>query len=376
MNESPLQSRQSWWASTAARTSAGAIASSGPESRRITSRNPGRACRAIRSHSVAPTAVAVGGGERPARQLDPGERERLGRERQRLGAHHLQRGPLGLPAVEQVQHHVGAEPGGADAEAGVAERVRRPAGVRRAEEREEPGAGVDGAAPLVAEPQPLELGEGLEELAGQQVERRRPVVEPAGDAAAEVVDRVVAAPQDPVVRRSAGSSGTGCRSRRCPAGAASRSRPAARPTAARSSARSRRPAPCASAPAARATGTRWCRARPAAPARCARTPSAPPAPSRPCRGPRHAVSSWIRTPSRSAASASPQASRAGSTRALSSRVQSPARYVGESTSARIASRSRYSPSPASTGLLAATPTWCGSVATDSEPVSSKSQSMP
>ena len=101
---------------------------------------------------------------------------------------------------------------------------------------------------------PSSWGKVSKNWRGQQVERRRPVVELAGDPAAEVVDRVVAAPEDPVVAASAGSSGTGCRSRRCPAGAASRSRPAARPTAARSSARSRRPAPCASAPACTSEG--------------------------------------------------------------------------------------------------------------------------
>ena len=80
------------------------------------------------------------------------------------------------------------------------------------------------------------------------------------------------------------------------------------------------------------------------------------------------VSSWMRTPSRSAASASPQANRAGSTRALSSRVHRPARYVGESTSARTASPSRYSPSPARPASCGHA-TWYGSVATDSDPVS-------
>ena len=42
-----------------------------------------------------------------------------------LLAHHLQLGALGLRAVEQVEHHLGAEAGGADAEPGVARRRRR-----------------------------------------------------------------------------------------------------------------------------------------------------------------------------------------------------------------------------------------------------------
>ena len=106
----------------------------------------------------------------------------------------------------------------------------------------------------------------------------------AGDPPAEVVDRVVAAPEDPVVRGEpvvvelvAGVVDA------LPV-AASRSRPAARPTAARSSARSRRPAPCASGPASRATGTRWCRGRRGRRAPCGRTRSAPPRPRRPWRG--------------------------------------------------------------------------------------------
>ena len=53
----------------------------------------------------------------------------------------------------------------------------------------------------MAEAQSLQLREGLEELPGEQLEGRRPVVELAFEPAAEVVDGVVAAPQDPVVGR-------------------------------------------------------------------------------------------------------------------------------------------------------------------------------
>ena len=43
------------------------------------------------------------------------------------------------------------------------------------------------------------MREGPEELRLELVERRGPVVSAGADTAAEVVDRVVAAPQDPVV---------------------------------------------------------------------------------------------------------------------------------------------------------------------------------
>ena len=76
-----------------------------------------------------------------------------------------------------------------------------------------------------------------------------------------MVDRVVAAPQDPVV---AGQPVVVEQVRRVadplPVRPA-RPPPSARRSAARSSARSRRPAPSSAAAGAAATGTRWCRAR-------------------------------------------------------------------------------------------------------------------
>ena len=136
---------------------------------------------------------------RAAGRLDARPGERLGRERQRLGAHQVEPGALGVGAVEQVEHHLGTEPGRPDAQAGVAQGVRRATAVRRTEEGAEAGTGVDRAAPAMAEPQPLELGKGLEELPGEQLEGRRALVVGRPDVATEVVDRVVAAPQDPVV---------------------------------------------------------------------------------------------------------------------------------------------------------------------------------
>ena len=140
---------------------------------------------------------------------EPGDR--LRRERQRLGPHHLRCGSARCRARQQVEHHVRAEPGRADAEPGVAGRVGDPSAVRRAEERAEACAQVDRAAPGVAEPDAVELRERLEEVLGQQLERLVALVELGLDLAAEVVDRVVAAEQDPVVGGLAGSSGTGWR---------------------------------------------------------------------------------------------------------------------------------------------------------------------
>ena len=202
---------------------------------------------------------------------------------------------------------------------------------------------------------PSQLGEGLEELAGQQVERRRPVVELAGDPAAEVVDRVVAAPEDPVVRRQpvvvelvaavvdalpVPPADRGQLLGRQRLGhqrvVVDRHRVPAHPL------HERGERVGAEGDPPRTHGAR-------------RTPSAPPSRTRPCRGPRRACPRGSARRGARRRRRRPQASRAGSTRALSSRVQSPARYVGESTSARIASRSRYSPSPRLDRPPAATP---------------------
>jgi hypothetical protein len=72
--------------------------------------------------------------------------------------------------------------------------------MRGAEERAEPRAGVDRAAPLVGEAQAVELRERLEEVLGEDPRGGRPLVVAGPDVPAVVVDRVVAAPQDPVVR--------------------------------------------------------------------------------------------------------------------------------------------------------------------------------
>ena len=163
------------------------------------------------------------------------------------------------------------------------------------------------------------------------------------DPAAVVVERVVPAPQDPVVAGEPVVVELVRRRRRCPAGCR---QPIdvqlARRTAARSSARSRRPARCTAAAGAAATGRRWWRARPGAAADRRRTACAPASPSpsrRERRSPR--VCSWIRTPERRGRPGRrPQASRAGSSSAVP--VAVPERRRGTS-----ASRPRRAPRRAS-----------------------------
>src|SRR4051812_13034740 len=83
---------------------------------------------------VAPALVAVGLRQRAAGGLDPGPGEGLRRERERLGTHQLESGAFGVGALEEVEHHLGSEAGGADPEPGVAQGVRRAPTERRTEE--------------------------------------------------------------------------------------------------------------------------------------------------------------------------------------------------------------------------------------------------
>ena len=128
---------------------------------RSRSRDPPGPARAATRYGVR---IAVRLGQRPPGQLHPGRAQRLGRERDGLGPHQLQLRELGWLSAQEVQQHPGAEAAGTDAEPGVTGRVRQPALVRGAEERAEPRAGVDHAAPLVAEPHALQLRERLEEM--------------------------------------------------------------------------------------------------------------------------------------------------------------------------------------------------------------------
>ena len=129
----------------------------------------------------------------------PGEAQRLRRERGRLATHHGELGAFGAGAVGQVQHHLGREAGRADPQPGEPRGVDHCSAHRRAVEGAEPRAGVDRASPAMCETQPLELGERLEEVSAQRLERRGTLLERRVEPAGVVVDGVVAAPHDPVV---------------------------------------------------------------------------------------------------------------------------------------------------------------------------------
>ena len=240
--------------------------------------------------------------------------------------HHVQPRLFGARAVEQVEHHVGGEPGGADTQAGEAQRVRRTSAHRRAEHRAEPGAGVDDTAPAVREAHVGQLPEGLGDVLGQDPVRGAPVGQRGVDPTAEVVDGVVPAPQDAVV----GGEPVGVE-------LVARVRDA-RPVAPAHGGqllggqrlrrqdvvvhRDRLEAQRASSGRNAFAASTTCAAGTVPDAVCTRTrpPSTVTSSTR--------VPSAICTPNDSAARASPHASRAGSTRAQPSRSTRPARYVG------------------------------------------------
>ena len=78
------------------------------------------------------------------------------------------------------QHEVPQDPGSpaarADAQARVAQRVVHAPAERLAERHGEPRRRVDGAAPAVREPDPVELRERCPEVGGQRLERLRALV--------------------------------------------------------------------------------------------------------------------------------------------------------------------------------------------------------
>src|SRR4249920_3417194 len=95
--------------------------------------------------------AAVGAIERPLRQLDPDETERLRWPRERLVLDEVELGARGALPAEEIDEHLGAEAARRDTEAGVAERVRHPPLHGAAPEHAVARARVDGAAPHVAE---------------------------------------------------------------------------------------------------------------------------------------------------------------------------------------------------------------------------------
>ena len=273
----------------------------------------------------AAALAGVGLGHRPAGELDTGPAHRLGRERQRLAC-----APSPARCARSARRPAGpASPGRRTGwrprRARCSRRRRRPgrpfAVPQNAENREQvsmmpPQAWVNRS--------PSSCGEGLEEVLGQPQERLRVAVQPVVGAPAVVVDRVVAAPEDPpvvghpvVVEQVAGVG-------RRRAGRPSRRPRAAPRSAARSSARSRRPARRTTTAGAAAAGRRWSPAPPGAPS-AARTASGAPCRRRRTRAPARGCSRGSAPRGCRQAARSPQASRAGSTIATPSRSSTPPR---------------------------------------------------
>src|SRR3990170_2576961 len=138
---------------------------------------------------------------RPHRPPDAEEASGLRREGDRLRADHPEPRALGVEPVHNVEHGPRAEPRRADAETRVPDGIREPPVQRRPEEHREATARVDHAPPAVGEPDALERRERLEEVASEARVHLVVELEAPTDTAAEVVRRVEAAPQDPVVGR-------------------------------------------------------------------------------------------------------------------------------------------------------------------------------
>ena len=208
----------------------------------LSSRSRGRGGRgcAARRCGRAGAVLAV---ERPAGRLDADEPERLGRERQRLVACTKSVDVrYAAAAVEEVEHHLGAEAGRRHAEPGVADGVARPGPDIAVPQNTQNRLHVSMAPPQMwLKRDALELREGGEEVLAQRGPRLGPALQLRATLPPPVVDGVVAAPQDPVVlgQPVVVELVGGCRTG--PGGCASRSTSAARASAARSPCSSRRP---------------------------------------------------------------------------------------------------------------------------------------
>ena len=139
---------------------------------------------------------------RPAHDLDRGRPGGLRRDRERTRADEPQPEQVRVRAEDGVAQDPGRPAGRPDAQPRVAQRVVDAPAEGVPERDAEPRRGVDRAAPAVGEPDPVELREAsrrsgapaASNVAGRCVVRGL-------DRVAGVVDRVVAAPQDPVVGR-------------------------------------------------------------------------------------------------------------------------------------------------------------------------------
>ena len=209
----------------------------------------------------AAAVVAVGRREPVARELDHGPAQRLGRERDRLGAHVAQPRGLGVAAVEQVERGRGRRTA-RRRRRGRCSRSRRRAG-RRARCRRRPRSGDEVS---IAPPQrwvkrvPSSCGNVWKKCWASVANVGVVLVVARADRAAVAVDRVPAAVQDPVV----GGQPVVVELVAAVADALA-VLPADRATGrpARSPARSRRPARRSGGSRAAAADRRWWRAGPA-----------------------------------------------------------------------------------------------------------------
>ncbi len=119
---------------------------------------------------VALALIMIGPVQTPLHQAHYGVGDGLGREGQGLLPHHAKPGALGIQAMDLVQQHIGGKAAGANAEAGETGGMGHSPAAGIAEEGAEAGGGIDGAAPLMGEFKPLQLGEGGKEVAGQPLE--------------------------------------------------------------------------------------------------------------------------------------------------------------------------------------------------------------
>src|SRR3972149_5095337 len=135
--------------------------------------------------------------------LDDGPARRFGRERPGLAMDHVQPRPLRLAPPDEVERHPRTEARGAYPQAGEAHRICHAPAEGGPEDRREARRRVDDPGPAMREAQVLELRERLEKVSGEKPVRGRALLERDVDAIAEVVDGVVPAPQDAIVRRTA-----------------------------------------------------------------------------------------------------------------------------------------------------------------------------
>lgn len=100
----------------------------------------------------------------------------FGWERDWLFLDHFELGQFGLLAREEVKHDLCPEVGRADAQAGLTGEICYPATLGQIEEREEPRAGVNRAAPGVGELDALQFWERAVEARDEFLEGVLPVV--------------------------------------------------------------------------------------------------------------------------------------------------------------------------------------------------------